>query len=119
MLAQPAHLRLLWSHLIDNATRYTPSGQVRVTLSQQADQVISAVSDTGIGISTEELTRIFQNFYRSESARALEEVGTGLGLPIVNQIVNIYQGTIDVDSAPGQGSTFTVQLPLAPPDRGT
>ncbi len=119
MLAQPAHLRLLWSHLIDNATRYTPSGQVRVTLSQQADQVIFAVSDTGIGISTEELTRIFQNFYRSESARALEEVGTGLGLPIVNQIVNIYQGTIDVDSAPGQGSTFTVQLPLAPPDRGT
>jgi signal transduction histidine kinase len=116
-LAQPAHLRSLWKNLIDNAIRYTPAGRVRVTLSQRDNQVISTVSDTGIGLSTEELTRIFQDFYRSEAARQEAELGTGLGLPIVNQIVRIYQGTIDVDSAPGQGSTFTVCLPLAPPDR--
>lgn len=118
MLAQPAHLRSLWMNLIDNAIRYTSSGEVEVTLSEQEGQMISTIRDTGIGISTEELTRIFQEFYRSDSAKEEVELGTGLGLPIVNQIVNLYQGTIDVDSAPGQGSTFLVRLPLALADRG-
>jgi signal transduction histidine kinase len=113
MLAQPSHLRSLWNNLIDNAIRYTPSGQVRVTLAERDGQVISAVQDTGIGVSTEELTCIFQEFYRSESAKAMVELGTGLGLPIVNQIIKIYQGTIEVDSVPGQGSVFTFTLPLA------
>ena len=113
MLAQPAHLRFLWTNLIDNAIRYTPSGQVRVTLAERDGQIISTVQDTGIGISTEELTRIFQEFYRSESAKAMVDVGTGLGLTIVDQIVKIYQGTILVDSVPGQGSVFTFTLPLA------
>jgi two-component system phosphate regulon sensor histidine kinase PhoR len=116
MLAQPAHLRSLWTNLIDNAIRYTPSGQVRVTLAERDGQAIGAVHDTGIGLSTEELTCIFQEFYRSESARAMVELGTGLGLPIVNQIVKIYRGTIQVDSVPGHGSVFTFTLPLAAAD---
>jgi signal transduction histidine kinase len=114
MLAQRAHLRSLWTHLLDNAIRYTPSGQIRVTLSQEGEQIISIVADTGIGISADELGRIFQEFYRSESAREEVPFGTGLGLPIVNQVVKAYEGTIEVDSTPGQGSSFVVTLALAP-----
>jgi signal transduction histidine kinase len=97
---------------VDNALQYTPSGWVRVTLSEEAGLITSQVVDTGIGISTEEVARIFQEFYRSESARTLVPFGTGLGLAIVDQIVRIYRGSIQVDSAPGQGSTFTVSLPV-------
>ena len=116
ILAQPAHLESLWTNLIENAISYTRSGQVRVTLDEQNGHMVTVVSDTGIGISTEEVTRIFQDFYRSEAAKAEAELGTGLGLPIVNQVVKIYQGTIRVDSMPGQGSSFTVSLPLAVSD---
>jgi len=114
ILTQIGHLRSLWTHLIDNAIRYTPRGQVRVTLTEREDQMISTITDTGIGISTEELTRIFQEFYRSESARAEVEVGTGLGLSIVDQILKVHQGRVLVDSIPGEGTTFSVYLPLAP-----
>jgi two-component system phosphate regulon sensor histidine kinase PhoR len=116
ILAQPAHLESLWTNLIENAINYTHRGRVRVTLDEQNAQMVTVVSDTGIGISTEELTRIFQDFYRSEAAKAQVELGTGLGLPIVNQIVKIYQGTIGLDSTPGQGSSFNVSLPLAVSD---
>jgi signal transduction histidine kinase len=109
----------LWSNLIDNAIKYTSCGQVTVHLAEEKGQIQMAVADTGIGISTEDLTRIFQDFYRSDSARELVELGTGLGLPIVDQIVQIYQGTIEVDSAPGQGSRFTVNFPLVPDGEGT
>lgn len=113
MLAEAAHIRSLWTNLLDNAIRYTPSGQVSVTLSEEQSMVISTVADTGIGIATEELARIFQEFYRSESAQAQVPLGTGLGLPIVNQIIKHYRGKIQVDSSPGQGTTFTVSLPTS------
>jgi signal transduction histidine kinase len=111
MLAQPGHLRSLWTHLIDNAIRYTPSGRVEVMLVEHDDRITSSVTDSGIGISIEEYPRIFQEFYRSETARAEVELGTGLGLPIVNQIAKLYQGNVEMDSTPGRGSTFTVNLP--------
>jgi signal transduction histidine kinase len=117
MQARPGHIESLWANLIDNAIKYTPDGRVTASLVEEDGQILVVVADTGIGISTEELTRIFQDFYRSASARELVELGTGLGLPIVNQIVQIYQGTIQVDSVPGQGSRFTVNLPLAPARR--
>lgn len=115
MLARPAHLRSLWLHLLKNAINYTPTGYVRVRLFEEQGQLVSTVADSGIGISTEELTRIFQEFYRAESAKAEVPFGTGLGLPIVNQILKTYGGTIQVDSTPGNGSTFTIRLPLAAP----
>jgi two-component system, sensor histidine kinase and response regulator len=113
LLGQEAHFESLWMNLIENAIHYTPQGQVSVSLFEEGDKVVTTVVDSGLGISTEELARIFQEFYRSEQAKEQVNVGTGLGLPIVNQIVEIYQGTIDVDSAPGKGSTFTVTLPRA------
>ncbi len=108
---QKAHLQSLWKNLIDNAIRYTPKGTICVTLAEENGQVITTVDDTGIGISTEEMTRIFQEFYRSDAAKAEHGIGTGLGLAIVEQIVKIYEGTIQVDSVPGEGSTFTIALP--------
>jgi two-component system sensor histidine kinase/response regulator len=122
MLAQRSHLRSLWTHLIGNAIRYTPAdgvrpgGQVRVKLGLEDGQIRTQVSDTGIGISTEELTRVFQEFYRSESAREQVPFGTGLGLAIVNQVVQIYRGTIQVESKPGEGSTITTRFPAAQPE---
>jgi signal transduction histidine kinase len=117
IMTQPGHLQSLWTHLIDNAIRYTPRGQVRVTLSEREGQMVSTVTDTGIGISTEELTRIFQEFYRSESARAEVELGTGLGLSIVDQMLKVHEGRIVVDSNPGEGTTFSVYLPVVAPER--
>ena len=118
ILAQPGHLQSLWKHLIDNAIRYTSSGQITVVLDEQDGSLVTRVTDTGIGVATDELARIFEEFYRSDSAKAESELGTGLGLPIANQIVKIYQGTIQVDSTPGHGSTFSIHLPLAPPGPG-
>jgi two-component system, sensor histidine kinase and response regulator len=118
LMANPAHLQSLWTHLITNAIRYTPSGHVRVTLAEQDKQLVGTVADTGIGISTEELGSIFQEFYRSESAKEQVALGTGLGLSIVNQIVQAYQGVIQVDSTAGQGSAFTFRLPKGTPDEG-
>lgn len=115
ILAQPTHIESLWSHLIENALDYTPRGRVVVALDEEGDQIVASVRDTGVGISTEEITRIFQDFFRADEARELVEFGTGLGLPIVNQIVQVYDGSVHVDSTPGEGSTFSVALPKAPP----
>jgi signal transduction histidine kinase len=115
MMAMSGHLRSVATHLLDNALRYTAKGQVTVNLAQQGQDVVLCVADSGIGLSTDDLTRVFQEFYRTEAAKEQEPLGTGLGLPIVNQVVKLYQGTIQVDSTPGQGSTFTVRLPVAPP----
>ena len=114
--ANPNHIKALWSHLLDNAIRYTPAGgQVRVTISTDTGQkqAVGAVSDTGIGIPVDEIPRIFEEFYRTEEARRMQETGTGLGLAIVRQVVEIYGGTIEVQSEVGRGSTFRFHLPLA------
>lgn len=113
----PAHLESLWSHLIDNALRYTPRGHVAVTVEMVDDALVTCVSDTGIGISTEDLRRIFEEFYRSDAARAQVELGTGLGLAIVGQILRLYRGMVEIDSTPGEGSTFVVSLPVIANDR--
>ena len=113
--ANPDHLRALWSHLIDNAIRYTPSGG-RVTVSLWADPernlAVGAVSDTGIGIPADEIPRIFEEFYRTEEGKRMQETGTGLGLPIVRQVVEIYGGTLEVESEVGRGTTFRFTLSL-------
>ncbi|MCS7286310.1 MAG: hybrid sensor histidine kinase/response regulator [Anaerolineae bacterium] len=113
--ANPAHIRALWKHLIDNAIRYTPSGG-HITISLWADKerglAIGAVSDTGIGIPADEIPRIFEEFYRAQEAKRMRETGTGLGLPIVRQVLELYGGTIEVESEVSRGSTFRFMLPL-------
>jgi signal transduction histidine kinase len=116
VVANPDYIKSLWTHLLSNAIRYTSEGG-QVTVSLRADreqgQVIGAVSDTGIGVATEDIPRIFEEFYRTEEAKAMQETGTGLGLPIVQQVVEKYGGTVEVESVVGQGSTFRFTLPLA------
>jgi signal transduction histidine kinase len=115
VLANPNHLRTLWTHLVENAVHYTPQGEIEIRLTEERGWAVGTIADSGIGISTEEMGSIFQEFYRTEAARDEVVLGTGLGLPIVNQILAIYGGTVQVDSVPGKGSTFTIRLPLAPP----
>lgn len=106
-------LRRLLLNLVNNGIKYTPPGG-RVTLSVHRDGGWASlqVTDTGIGLSREEHERIFQRFYRAVEARSQSERGAGLGLCIAQSIVEAHGGRIQVESAPGQGSTFTVFLPL-------
>lgn len=100
------------NNLLTNAIRYTePGGQIGLTLTEQADQVLLAVSDTGIGIPDHELERIFERFYRVNKGRSRQTGGSGLGLAIVSQLVETMGGQIEVSSQVGQGTTFTVYLP--------
>jgi signal transduction histidine kinase len=113
---EPAHLQSVWLNLVDNAIKYTPQGRIWIRLDEQDGRLVATVRDTGIGMSTEDLSRIFGEFFRSEAAREEAALGTGLGLAIVDQIIKLYKGTIEVDSTPGEGSTFTITLPVAGSD---
>ncbi len=98
-------------NLIDNAIIYTSEGEVHVELTELEGNVQMRVSDTGIGISTEHLPRIFERFYRVDKGRSRASGGTGLGLSIVKHIVESHGGKVFVTSALNRGSTFTVTLP--------
>ena len=112
ILADEEDLKQVWTNLISNGIRYTPSGgTVVASLDERDSEVVGAVSDTGIGIATDDLPRIFEEFYRTHQAKEMAEHGTGLGLPIVKQIIETYGGSIDVDSTLGKGTTFEFTLP--------
>ncbi|MCX6027745.1 MAG: GAF domain-containing sensor histidine kinase [Chloroflexi bacterium] len=103
----------VFTNLVDNAVKYTPpGGTVTVTLSRNGDQAQVRVSDSGIGIPADSLPHLFEEFYRAPNARAFKAVGTGLGLAIVKGLVERYRGRIAVESAVGQGTTFSVDFPL-------
>jgi two-component system, OmpR family, phosphate regulon sensor histidine kinase PhoR len=102
-------------NLLDNAVKYTgPGGRVVVTGKQRGADVDIVVKDTGAGIDARHLPRIFERFYRVDKGRSRELGGTGLGLSIVKNLVNLMQGEVWVESRPGEGSTFFVELPGAP-----
>ncbi len=112
MLANKEHLKQLWTNLISNAIRYTPrGGSVVASLEEKDGQIVGTVSDTGIGIAADDMPRIFEEFYRTEAAKKMEAHGTGLGLPIVKEIIESYGGTIQTDSRLGEGTTFVFTLP--------
>ncbi len=103
----------LVSNLIVNAIQYTPNGgQVTIILDRSDDRALIHVQDTGISIAPEEQTRIFDRFYRVNSDRSRNTGGSGLGLAIAKAIVQSHQGSIQVQSVLGKGSTFTIRLPL-------
>ncbi|MCG9894009.1 MAG: ATP-binding protein [Fimbriimonadaceae bacterium] len=103
-------------NLIQNAIAYTQEGSVRVGLEEQDGWAVLTVSDTGIGISAENATRIFERFYRVDRGRSRATGGTGLGLSIVKHVVEAHGGRIELKSRLQQGSTFTVHLPTAEPE---
>ncbi len=101
-------------NLVDNAVKYTPSdGEVEVTIEHTSRFVRLVVKDSGIGISANDQEELFAEFFRSTNPTALAMPGTGLGLSIVRRIVQRHGGSIRVTSAPGEGSTFAVRLPLS------
>lgn len=103
------------TNLTDNAIKYTPEGgEISIALTADASSATLTVADNGEGIPLSDQAHIFDRFYRVDKARSRATGGTGLGLSIVKQMVGMHGGEISVTSAPGQGSTFTVTLPLKP-----
>jgi heavy metal sensor kinase len=107
-------LQRLLLNLLDNALKFTPAhGRVAVRVSRDAQAALIAVRDTGVGLSTDDLARVFQRFFRADPARSTSRPGAGLGLSLVQWIAGQHHGTVKVRSRPGEGSTFTVTLPIS------
>jgi len=112
VLGNRTHLEQVTVNLLDNGVKFNrPAGEVRIETHRAGDRVNIVVEDTGIGIPSEHLARIFERFYRVDKARSREVGGTGLGLSIVKHIVERMSGTVTVESNLGHGSKFTVSLP--------
>ncbi|HEY8743627.1 MAG TPA: ATP-binding protein [Chloroflexota bacterium] len=109
-------LRRAAGNLLENARRYSPDGSpVEVAVWLEDSQAVLSVRDAGTGIAPEDLPHIFERFYRGDSARSRATGGSGLGLSIVQAIVEAHGGTVAATSQPGHGSTFTVRLPALQP----
>ena len=107
-------LNSMFNNLVDNAVKYTlPGGKIEVTGDSVETGVIVSITDTGIGIPEERLPRIFERFYRVDKDRSKATGGTGLGLSIVRHVAENHGGSITVESAIGEGTTFTIYLPRA------
>ena len=109
----PDRLKQLLLNLIDNAIKYTPTGgHVYLALSKENGWATIQITDTGIGIPPEDLAHIFDRFYRVDKSRTRQQGGSGLGLSIAQSIVKAHKGQIQVRSEVGQGTTFSVMLPI-------
>jgi two-component system phosphate regulon sensor histidine kinase PhoR len=103
-------------NLLDNAVKYTPvGGRVRVQATRDGERCAVRVSDTGPGLEARHLARVFERFYRADPGRSRDTGGTGLGLSIVKHLAGAMGGEVRVESRPGEGSTFTVLLPVNAP----
>ncbi|MBN1956969.1 MAG: hypothetical protein JXQ81_13885 [Desulfuromonadales bacterium] len=112
--ADSLRLRQVLLNLVTNAIKYTPEGgHIEIILEHLGDKVDISINDSGIGITSEHLDRIFERFYRVNKTGNRNDGGSGLGLAIVKWIVDAHQGTVRVSSIPEQGSVFSVVLPLS------
>lgn len=111
--ANPTQITQVALNLVDNALNYTQKGSVTVVLSLEGDRAVLQVRDTGLGIATEHVERVFERFYRVDRGRSRATGGTGLGLSIVRHIVEAHGGRVSLESALHRGSTFRVELPVA------
>src|SRR6185436_20817762 len=114
--SEPAWIdRDMWEkivlNLLSNAFKFTLSGRIGVELSESAREFTLVVSDTGAGIPAESLPNMFQRFHRVEGTRGRSHEGSGIGLALVQELVRLHGGTIRVESEPGQGTAFTVEVP--------
>lgn len=108
--------KYITDNLISNAVRYTQQGGITVSLTQYSSLALFRVEDSGIGIEPEEQERIFQDFYRTQTAKETIAEGTGLGLSLVKRSVDALHGTIEITSQVGEGTAFSLSLPLAHED---
>jgi two-component system, OmpR family, phosphate regulon sensor histidine kinase PhoR len=110
--SDPEALRQIFTNLFDNALRHTPEGgRIRVTAEREGDETVVRVSDTGSGIPSDHLPRIFERFYRVDPSRSRQEGGTGLGLAIVKHLVEAHGGRVEADSELGRGTTIRLYFP--------
>jgi two-component system phosphate regulon sensor histidine kinase PhoR len=108
-------LEQVFVNLLDNAVKFNrPNGEVRVETRSVGGKAHITIADTGIGIPSEDLPRVFERFYRVDKARSREMGGTGLGLSIVKHVIELMGGTVSVESQLGEGSQFTIIIPQAP-----
>lgn len=111
VIADKENIRRVLTNLVDNALKYgKPGGRVKVTFFDMGENILTEVSDNGIGIDAEKLPRLFERFYRTDIARSREQGGSGLGLAIVKHIIEAHGQTIHVRSTPNIGSTFSFTL---------
>ncbi|MEU6879953.1 HAMP domain-containing sensor histidine kinase [Streptomyces sp. NPDC046712] len=112
--ADPVRMRQVLGNLTSNALRHTPAGgTITLTARQAGDLAVLTVEDTGSGIATDDLPHVFERFWRAEKSRSRRTGGSGLGLSIARQLVEAHEGTVTVDSEPGSGCVFTIELPRA------
>jgi two-component system phosphate regulon sensor histidine kinase PhoR len=111
VMADSERLQQVLNNLIHNAIKFTPPGGRITVTARTGNKVTIAVSDTGVGIAADDLTRIFERFYKADRARS--GGGTGLGLAIAKHIVQAHGGQIWAESTPGLGATFSFTLPVA------
>jgi PAS domain S-box-containing protein len=115
-LSEPAYIdRDMWEkivlNLISNAFKFTLDGSITVGIEARGNQIFFTVADTGCGIPTEELPRLFERFHRVEGTRGRSHEGSGIGLALVQELVKIHGGTVTAESEVGRGTTFTVAIP--------
>ena len=111
-MIEPVLFEQAMVNLVDNAVKYSSKkGKIQINAVKIDSGVSCSVEDNGIGISKKHLPRLFERFYRIDKARSREQGGTGLGLAIVKHIIQAHSGHVTVDSTPGKGSTFTINLP--------
>ncbi|HZS58676.1 MAG TPA: ATP-binding protein [Gemmatimonadaceae bacterium] len=116
VLWDPDRINEVLGNLLSNAFKFTPrGGRVELRLEAQGETIQMVVRDTGAGIAPEQLPRIFDKFYQADNQGSADSEGTGLGLAIAKGIVEAHSGTINVDSTPGVGTTFVIELPIAFP----
>jgi PAS domain S-box-containing protein len=109
------YLKRALNHVLMNALNYTPDGgTIHAETRLHDNEVLLTIRDNGIGISDDELPHIFERFFRADRARSTDTGGSGLGLTIARKIIDAHSGSIEVTSRPGQGSAFTIVLPLTP-----
>ena len=110
--ADETRLHEVLYNLLDNAVKYSrENGEIRMQASLRGHEIVLSVTDNGIGISKDDLPRIFERFYRADKARSRELGGTGLGLAIVKHIAQLHGGRVEAESEPGRGTTIRVVLP--------
>ncbi|MBM7634006.1 sensor histidine kinase [Geomicrobium sediminis] len=113
IVADNFRLEQIFTNLLQNAVSYTENGHVWIEGSLKDGNIEVKISDTGRGIAAEDLPYIFERFYRAEKSRSRDFGGTGLGLAIVKQLTELQYGSIQVESVPGKGTTFTLRFPEA------
>ncbi len=108
-------LEIVFNNLLSNAVKYNiEGGQVNCSIKANESEVVIEIIDTGVGIAEEDLPKLFREFSRIKTSKTKEISGSGLGLSIIKRIVDLYKGSVDVESEFGKGTTFRVNLPIIP-----